>query len=96
MRHHLPEVLKTLDAGEKAALALATARQPIFLLVDEWPARKIALVRDLPVTGTLGILDQAAHRKLVSFRAAIESLKQTSFRYPAALVNRLLAEHSGN
>ncbi|HME08438.1 MAG TPA: DUF3368 domain-containing protein [Bryobacteraceae bacterium] len=85
--------LINLHEGERAALALAASRQPIFLLIDEWPARGIAIRKGFLVTGTLGVLDQAASRKLISFAEAIGKLKSTSFRYPAALVERLLAEH---
>jgi predicted nucleic acid-binding protein len=88
--------LATLHDGERAALALAASRQPIFLLVDEWPARSIAISKGFLVVGTLGILDQAAHRNLVSFAEAIDKLKKTSFRYPPSLVQRLLAEHASN
>ena len=59
--------LTSLDEGERAALALAASRQPVFLLIDEWPARHIAIRKGFLVTGTLGVLDQAAHRKLISF-----------------------------
>lgn len=94
----LPEFLNdpqltTLHDGERAALALAAGRQPIFILIDEWPARRIAITKGFLVVGTLGVLDQAAHRKLISFADAIDKLKRTSFRYPSSLVKRLLAEH---
>jgi len=94
----LPEFLNdpqltTLHDGERAALALAASRQPIFVLIDEWPARKIAIKKGFFVVGTLGVLDQAARRKLISFADAIDKLKRTSFRYPSSLVERLLAEH---
>jgi predicted nucleic acid-binding protein len=87
-------LLASLHNGERAALALAAGRQPIFLLIDEWPARNIALRKGFLVTGTLGILDQAARRNLIVFAEAIGKLKKTSFRYPAAIVERLLAEHA--
>ena len=86
--------LANLHDGEKAALAVAAIRQPIFLLIDEWPARAIAIKKGLLVTGTLGILDQLARRKLIDFSDAIERLKATSFRYPPALVERLLTQHA--
>lgn len=46
----------------------------------------------LPVTGTLGVLDEAARRKLISLPDAINRLKVTSFRYPKAIVEQLLTE----
>lgn len=82
-----------LHPGETAALALAAAHQPIVLLVDERPARQRALKQGFRVTGTLGVLDQAGHRNLISFAAAIENLKRTTFRYPRRLVDSLLAQH---
>ena len=83
-----------LHPGETAALALAAVHQPIVLLVDERPARQRALRQGFSVTGTLGVLDQAAHRNLISFAAAIENLKRTTFRYPRRLVEALLAQHN--
>lgn len=81
-----------LDLGERAALALAVARQPSILLIDERKGTEVARSQGLPVTGTLGILDEAAHRQLISLPEVFERLKQTSFRYPKTIVERLLAE----
>jgi predicted nucleic acid-binding protein len=89
---HDPQLVALHD-GEREALALAASRQPIFLLIDEWPARSIAIRKGFLVIGTLGVLDQAARRKLISFAEAIDKLKRTSFRYPSSIVERLLAEH---
>jgi predicted nucleic acid-binding protein len=73
-----------LDLGERAALALAAARRPSVLLIDERAGAEI--------TGTLGVIDEASRRRLISLRETLERLKQTSFRYPKAVVDRLLAE----
>jgi hypothetical protein len=40
------------------------------------------------------LLDEAASRKLISLPDAIDRLIQTSFRYPRAIVARLLEEDS--
>jgi len=45
--------------------------------------------------GTLGKLDHAARAKLLRFEDAIAVLRATNFRYPADVVDRLLAEHRG-
>jgi len=82
----------SLDLGERAALALAVARQPSILLIDERKGAEVTRAQGLPVTGTLGILDEAARRELISLPEAVERLKQTSFRYPKTIVERLLAE----
>lgn len=89
----MTQTWRLFTMGNAQLLALATSLHPVFLLIDEWAARNIAIKKGFPVTGTLGILDQAAQRKLLAFGAAIDKLKQTSFRYPSALVERLLAEH---
>ena len=83
---------QSLDLGEKAAIALATANQPSLLLIDERAGTAIARSLGLSVTGTLGVLDEAARRKLISLPDAMSRLKQTSFRYPKAIVQRLLDE----
>lgn len=86
--------LRPLDLGERAALALAIAHQPSILLIDERAGSEIARGLGLAVTGTLGVLDEAASRKLISLPDAIDRLRRTSFRYPKAVVARLLDEDS--
>lgn len=49
-------------------------------------------VMGMEVTGTLGILDLAAKRKLIDLRDAIERLKQTNFRYRKGMIERLRAQ----
>lgn len=83
---------RVLDLGERAALALAAARQPSVLLIDERAGTEIARAQGFSVTGTLGVLDEAARRQLISLPEAIDRLKRTSFRYPKAIIERLLEE----
>jgi predicted nucleic acid-binding protein len=83
---------RVLDLGERAALALAAARQPSILLIDERAGAEIARAQGFAVTGTLGVLDEAARRQSISLPEAIERLKRTSFRYPKAVVERLLED----
>lgn len=88
----LPPALSSLDAGESAALALALALRPDFLLIDERRGTQIALDLGLRPTGTLGVLDMAASKKLLHLATMIARLRSTNFRYPRSLVERLLAE----
>jgi hypothetical protein len=81
-----------LDKGESAAIALAIDLRPAAVLIDERAGSAIARELGLPVTGTLGVLDEAARRKLISLPDAIDRLKRTSFRYPRSIVARLLEE----
>lgn len=84
-----------LDNGERAAILLAMELKPAALLIDERAGSAVARRFGLPVTGTLGVLDEAARRKLISLPDAITRLKTTSFRYPKAIVERLLEEDAG-
>lgn len=83
---------RSLDAGERAAFALAITHQPSLLLIDERAGSAIARKLGFSITGTLGVLDEAARQKLIDLPVAIHRLKQTSFRYPKAIVERLLEE----
>jgi predicted nucleic acid-binding protein len=83
-----------LDLGERAAIALATTLPPSVLLIDERAGSGVAHHLGLRVTGTLGVLEEAARRRLISLPDAIRRLSSTSFRYPKSLVARLLAEDS--
>jgi predicted nucleic acid-binding protein len=83
---------RSLDQGERAAIALATASLPCLLLIDERAGRSVARSLGLSVTGTLGVLDEGARRKLISLPDVIERLKRTSFRNPKLIVNRMLEE----
>jgi predicted nucleic acid-binding protein len=82
----------SLHSGERAALALAAARQPSILLIDERAGARIARAQGFPAIGTLGVLDEAARRHLISLPDMIGRLKRTSFRYPESVVKRLLEE----
>lgn len=84
--------LHSLDSGECAAIALAIDLRPVAVLIDERAGSAIARELGLPVTGTLGVPDEAARRKLISLPDAIDRLKLTSFRYPKDVVARLLEE----
>jgi predicted nucleic acid-binding protein len=84
-----------LHAGERAAIALALTLKSDFVLIDERIGTRVALEVGLRPTGTLGILDVAARRGIVDLKVAIDRLKATNFRYPSALMERLLAGDSG-
>jgi len=76
----------------RAAIVLAIDLGSAVLLIDERAGSTIARGLGLPVTVTLGVLDEAARQHLISLPDAIERLKHTSFRYPKAIVAKLLEE----
>ncbi len=83
---------RSLDLGERAAIALAVAQRPSILLMDEQTGTEIARAQGIAVVGTLGVLDEAARRRLIPLPETLERLKRTSFRYPKVVVERLLRE----
>ncbi|MDJ1177009.1 DUF3368 domain-containing protein [Roseofilum capinflatum] len=86
----LDETLNSLDRGEQAAISIAQALPADLLIIDERLGRRIASDRSIPVIGTLGILDEAAHQGLVELSEAIALLQQTNFRISQSIIQTLL------
>jgi predicted nucleic acid-binding protein len=86
-------VLDRLHSGEREAILLAEALGAHLVILDEKAARQIAAERGLNVTGLLGILDEAAARGLIDLPAAVERLRQTTFRAAPHLLKLLLDRH---
>ena len=89
----LPEWLEVLESpeiapsagvhrGEAAAIALAVELQADLLLMDDRKGVTAAEILGLNVTGTLGLLDLAAERKLIDFQKAVAALEFTTFHMP--------------
>jgi predicted nucleic acid-binding protein len=74
------QTLATLDPGERTALRLAKLLRADMVLLDESAARSLASQRGVKVSGTLGILCDAAQAGLVNLPAALDLLRKTSFR----------------
>jgi predicted nucleic acid-binding protein len=82
----LPVFPTVLDLGEREAIALAEELAADVLLADDGAARHEAARRNIPVQGTLGILDLAAEHGLTNFSDAVRKLTQTNFRASAKLI----------
>lgn len=89
----LPDSLWHLDAGERAAIALAHELGAGLLLLDDRAGAFAARGRGFRVTGTVGVLIDAARQELLSLDAAFTALRATNFRFPPALFDTLLKEH---
>ncbi len=69
-----------LGAGETAAISLAVELNADRLLIDERKGYKAALQRGLKAATTLGLLEEASHRRLIDFEKTLERLdKDTTF-----------------
>ena len=90
-REQLDAVTAELDAGERAAIALATALSANLLLIDDARGRAEAHRRHLTVTGTLGVLRTAAERGLIDVRDVLARLRTTSFFVDDALIEELFS-----
>ena len=86
-----------LDADEASAITLAWQyRGSCLLIIDEKRGRKVASALGLPITGTAGLLTDAAAAGLVDFEAVFLRLSQTGFLLSSQVVESLrqsLAKH---
>jgi predicted nucleic acid-binding protein len=87
--------LDRLHLGEREAIALAEQLKADLIVLDEKTARRIAVERRLNITGLLGILDEAATRRLIDLPMATEQLRRTTFRASPRLLKALLDRHLG-
>lgn len=84
----------TLHRGEREAILLAETLQAEVLLIDEQIGRTIALNRNLPVSGTLGVLEHADKIGFVSdFPQVLQQLKASGFFITQTLEQQLLDRH---
>ena len=91
VRHPIQiEPTARLGLGEREAIALACELKATQLLVDDRAARRIAVQRGLAITGTIGILEQAAEQGLVSLPGALQKLLRTNFRIDADVIREAL------
>lgn len=74
------QTLNSLDPGERTVLRLAKNLRADLVLLDEAAARALAGQRGQKVSGTLGVLCNAAQAGLVTLPTALDSLRKTSFR----------------
>ena len=81
-----------LTGGEREAVLLAEEIRADLLLIDERTGRRAAILRNLFVTGTLGILRAAAEQGLVDREEAIKRLTETSFRASPKMLRFIISK----
>jgi len=88
------EILRaSLGPGESETLALGLEVGAGLVILDERPARKLALVLGLPVVGTAGILLAAKRASLIpEVRPLLDALIEKGFRVSGGLRDRVLTD----
>jgi predicted nucleic acid-binding protein len=81
--------LEQIDPGERQAIQLAMDEHADLVLMDDRAGVRAALRFGLEVTGTLGVLLQAAKKDLVDLEAALRKLQATAFRYTPRLIDEV-------
>ena len=90
----IPMFPMTLHRGERQAILLAEALRADVLLIDEQIGRTIALSRNIPLSGTLGVLERADTMGFVSnFPQVLQRLKASGFFIAETLEQQLLDRH---
>lgn len=90
--HTLNLLLRSLDPGEASSIALAIENPGCRIIIDEKKGRRVALSMGLNLTGTLGVLTEAAKSNLLKIDAhVVEKLEALGFRLSAELKDGFLS-----
>jgi predicted nucleic acid-binding protein len=85
-------LLRSLDPGEASSIALALENPGCRIIIDEKKGRQIALSMGLDLTGTLGVLTEAAKRDLLVLdHQLVKQLEVHGFRLSTELKNEFLS-----
>jgi predicted nucleic acid-binding protein len=80
-----------LDLGESEAIALAEEMGADQLLIDEKAARRVAMARNLPLIGTMGILLLAKRQgELENVKDILDQMQQQGTRISNRLYHQVL------
>ncbi len=73
-------LMEYLDAGESEAILLAKEVDADLLLIDDLAGRRGAITQNIPVMGTLGVLDRAYKEgKISDLKDVIDELRDKGF-----------------
>ena len=82
-----------LSLADRSAIAIASKLQAL-LLMDDRRARKAATDLGVRTIGTLGILEAAAAKNLISLHDALTRLRSTNIYISEALIAQALDRHA--
>jgi predicted nucleic acid-binding protein len=90
--YDIPTFSRNPGAGESAAIALAMTMSIDSLVLDDQPARTVALELGLPVIGSLGLLVTAKQRGLLAeVRPLMDAMIANQFYVAGAVYRRILS-----
>ena len=79
-----------VDAGELEAICLAREIKAVAVLMDDRAGRSAAIHCGLAVIGTIGLLEQAAARRLLELPDTMDRLRETNARLDPELIRAAL------
>ena len=82
-----------LGPGEREGISLAIEARANFLLIDETLGRRVAVTQGVRVKGTLGVLEEAAEKRLIDLSQALQKLKTTNIFLSEELMQGVLERH---
>jgi predicted nucleic acid-binding protein len=85
---------RSLDPGEREAIALAEALRADALIMDDRAGRREAERRGLRVIGTLRVLDDAAQAGLLNLAETLDALQRSGFYVDRRLLEEILKRHA--
>ena len=85
--------MPVLDAGEREAIILASEQNVDLLLMDDLAERRAAMMYEINVMGTLGVL-RVVYRKgrVENLRKVLDELMGHGFRMDVNLYRRILED----
>jgi uncharacterized protein len=90
----VPEVVRLvtdLGPGEAQVLALALENPGSLAILDDRLARELAIVRNIRITGTAGVILKAKQKGLIkAVKPIIDDLIQLDFRLSDSVINTIL------
>ena len=86
-------LLPTLDRGEAEVIILSKELKADLVIIDELSARKVAMMMDLPLIGTMGLLIAAKENKLIEkLKPLLDEMIVSGIRYGEEFYRKVLAE----